>query len=94
MSENSKIVLIIAGGIITQEFDHKLDCYVTKSNMDQIVESIKVEDPARNIEIVQYAAIDSSSADLDFFYDLAKLIQRKVNNQQVKGAGFTFFLNQ
>ena len=90
MNDSSKIVIIIASGITTQKFDNETNEYVTTTNMIEIVESVRNEFLDKNIEILNYSAIDSSTADLDFFHDLAKFIQRKINSSQIKGF---FFLN-
>lgn len=85
MDNGFKIVIIIAGGILTQKMDQKSGCYVPNSDISEIGDSLKSSIKASNVEVVPFAAIDSSSADLDVFYCLGKLIQRKINIPQTKG---------
>ena len=84
---NEKIVVIITGGIINEEYNQELRCYVPKevSNNINITEAIKNDVDLNLLEFVNFAIIDSCTIDIEFLYELAKLIQRKINSDYVKG---------
>lgn len=68
-----------------QEFDEESGCYIPNKNSKELIESIGNEVNLDTIDIVEFSVIDSSAADLDFLYNLAKCVQRKINNENVDG---------
>ncbi|RNA08923.1 L-asparaginase [Brachionus plicatilis] len=80
MDVSSQIIITIAGGLACATKDGQ-----TNSSITEISDSIRKQFSSIDIQIIDYADIDSSLADLDFFYDLARTIQRKMNSHQVKG---------
>jgi L-asparaginase len=74
-----KIIIILTGGLITS---------VGKNSNDRsidLIESIKDTFSLDDIELIEFCLIDSSAVDLDFLTHLAKLVQRKINTDYVKG---------
>lgn len=80
MDISSKIVIFIAGGLACVNKDGR-----ASSTMLEIADSVRKQFSLIDFQVIDYADIDSSLADLDFFYDLARNIQRKINSQNVKG---------
>jgi L-asparaginase/Glu-tRNA(Gln) amidotransferase subunit D len=80
---DSKIVVFMAGGFIAEKYDANTGFNINTSTIET-VEAIKNEKNL-NIEICEFSLIDSCSADLDYLYELAKVIQRKVNFYNTKG---------
>ena len=80
LKELSKIVVIITGGLIAENSNNLIDI-----NCREIIESIDPNIDPETLELVEFSFIDSSTIDLDFQHTLAKFVQRKVNNQYVKG---------
>lgn len=76
----SKIVIFISGGLAcaTKQEDNNY-------SMCQIADSVRKQFSQIDTQIIEFADIDSSQADLDFFYDLTRTIQRKINCHDVKG---------
>lgn len=81
----SRIAVIVTGGMIMQEYDEESDCYVPNKNSKEIIESIGDEINLNKIEIVEFSVIDSSAIDLEFLHQLAKVVQRKINNENIDG---------
>ena len=87
-SPDSKIVVIMAGGFIAEKYEEKVGFTMQISTIETI-ESIKNEINL-NIEISEFSLIDSCSADLQYFLELAKVVQRKINCHFTKGKKFFF----
>jgi L-asparaginase/Glu-tRNA(Gln) amidotransferase subunit D len=82
---DSKISVIVAGGLIAEKYDQTTDSYIPQKNAHiQTIESLKIETNDQ-IDLVEFALIDSSCADLDYLYELVKLVQRKINSLNCKG---------
>ncbi len=81
-----RIVVIMAGGFIAEKYDASAGFNINTSTIETI-EAIKNEKNL-NIEVCEFSLIDSCSADLDYLYELAKVIQRKVNFYNTKGIFF------
>ena len=84
-SGNARIVVITTGGTIVQKFDKDLGGYVPKTSGKELIESIGSEVNLETIDLVEFAMIDSRAVDLDFLYNLSKLVQDKVNDEYVDG---------
>lgn len=78
------ILVIVTGGLITQTFSEDLG-YVSNSNPREIIDSLSNEIDTSQIEIIEFSTVDSSSFDLDYMHSLAKLVQRKINNDNIDG---------
>lgn len=78
MEFSSKIVILIAGGLACSPKNKE-------NSMSEIADSVKKQFLQIDLQIIEYSDIDSSLADLDFFYDLTRTIQRKINCHDVKG---------
>jgi L-asparaginase/Glu-tRNA(Gln) amidotransferase subunit D len=81
----SRIVVIVTGGMVMQEFDEETGCCVPNKNSKEIIESIGAEVNLEKLDIVEFSVIDSSAIDLDFLHNLSKVVQRKINNENVDG---------
>jgi L-asparaginase len=79
-----KILIIVTGGLIIQEYDEKLG-YVPQKNLSAIVDTINSENNMETIELCEFSTVDSSAIDLGLMHSLAKLVQRKVNHDSIKG---------
>jgi L-asparaginase/Glu-tRNA(Gln) amidotransferase subunit D len=88
-----KISFIITGGMILEEYDAKSNQYVPKTNSEEILKSISEEISTECLEITEFSMIDSSTVNLEFLQELAKLVQRKVNNPKVSGKNYKSFTN-
>lgn len=84
-SGNARIVVITTGGTIVQKFDEKLGGFVPKTSGKELIESIGSEINLETINLVEFAMIDSRAVDLKFLYNLSKLVQQKINNEQIDG---------
>ena len=84
MNSASRILVIITGGLIVQEYDAKLG-YVPNRNPKEIIDTISAEINMETIDIIEFSNIDSSSFDLPSMHSLARLVQRKINNENIIG---------
>ena len=84
ISVKSNILVIVTGGLITQVFDEHLG-YIPNSNPREIIDALSGEIGTNQIEIIEFSTVDSSSFDLSFIHSLAKLVQRKINNDNIDG---------
>ena len=82
---NARIVVITTGGTIVQKFDKDLGGYVPKTSGKELIESIGSEINLERIELIEFSMIDSRAVDLKFLHDLAELVQRKINDDDVDG---------
>ena len=76
-----KILIILTGGLIaagpdSTEMGH--DSNLCSKKSIYIIESIKDTIDLKTIELIEFSVIDSSSIDLEFLEQLAKLVQRKI----------------
>lgn len=90
----SKIYVVMAGGFIGQESDQQglyvpiqKDSSLSKLNT---IESIINESEFNNLELCEFSLIDSCSVDLEYFFELAKMIQRKINHYKTRGVVLIF----
>jgi L-asparaginase/Glu-tRNA(Gln) amidotransferase subunit D len=83
-SEGAKIFVIMAGGFIAEKYDEASAAFNINTATIATIEEIKNEKHL-NIECCEFSLIDSSSADLEYFYELAKVVQRKINFYNTKG---------
>ena len=81
----SRIVVIVTGGMVMQEFDEVTGTCIPNKNSKEIIESIGNEVNLEKLDIVEFSVIDSSAIDLEFLHNLAKTVQRKINNENVDG---------
>ncbi|RNA08921.1 L-asparaginase [Brachionus plicatilis] len=84
-SGNARIVVITTGGTIVQKFDRQLGGYVPKTSGKELIESIGSEINLETIDLIEFAMIDSRAIDLKFLFNLSKLVQQKVNAEEVDG---------
>ena len=80
LEERSKIIVLITGGLIADKPENLMDI-----DSEEILASIDPKLDPRTLELVEFSIVDSSTIDLDFMHTMAKYVQRKLNNQFVKG---------
>lgn len=80
ISGDARIVVITTGGTIVQKFDEQQGGYVPKTSGLELIKSISSKINTEKIDLVEFAMIDSRAVDLKFLYDLAVLVQRKIDD--------------
>lgn len=83
-SRDSRILVIVTGGLIMQEYDENLG-YVPNRNSKEVIHTISSEIHVEKIEISEFSAIDSSTFDLEILRELARLVQRMINKDMFDG---------
>ena len=78
LKNGSKIAIIVTGGLIIEDG-------IKKTNSDELLDLIKPEINSKIIELVEFSVVDSSTIDLEFQHSLAKVVQRKINSQNIIG---------
>ncbi len=68
-----------------QMFDQAKGGYVPKTSGKELIDSIGAEINLDRIELVDFAMIDSRAVDLKFLFNLANLVQQKINDELVDG---------
>ena len=81
---DSKILVIVTGGMIMQEFDSEVG-YLPNRNPREILDSVSKNIKMDKIELLEFSNIDSCTFDLEIFLALGKLVQRKINHDGVDG---------
>lgn len=84
-TDEQKIAVIITGGLITEDFNPESDSYLPLKSSTEIINSLGSNIDLSKVEIVDFSLIDSSSIDLEFLFELAKITQRKINTPNISG---------
>jgi L-asparaginase len=84
-SGNARIVIITTGGTIVQKYDEKYGGYVPKTSGRELIDSINQVTDIDKLELVEFSMIDSRAIDLKFLYDLAVIVQKKIDSETVDG---------
>lgn len=84
MNFDSKILVIVTGGIIMQEYDGKAG-YLPNRNPKEVLDSVRKNIHMDKMELLEFSNIDSSTFDLEVMHGLAKVVQRKINNDSIDG---------
>lgn len=85
MSGDPRITVITTGGTIVQKFDEQCGGYVPKTSGLELIKSIGSKINTEKIDLVEFAMIDSRAVDLKFLYDLAVLVQKKIDDDFIDG---------
>jgi L-asparaginase/Glu-tRNA(Gln) amidotransferase subunit D len=78
LKNGSKIAMIVTGGLIIEDG-------IKRTNSEELLDLIKPEINSKIIDLIEFSVVDSSTIDLDFLHSLAKLVQRKINSQNITG---------
>ncbi len=79
-----KILIIVTGGLIIQEYDNLLG-YVPQKDLSTIINTINSEVKMDLVELCEFSTVDSSAINLELMHSLAKLVQRKINMDIIRG---------
>ena len=85
ISGDPRITVITTGGTIVQKFDKEHGGYVPKTSGLELIKSINSKINTEKIDLVEFAMIDSRAVDLKFLYDLANLVQKKIDDDFIDG---------